>query len=132
MYVVADPDLVQKVQKQHEVIAFTPIITKFAARTANVSDHSLRAIEEDNFALTHASNDVLVQGLKPGENLDNMNRIMLTQLNESMQKLQPRSGGMKTIKFNEWLKESLASATTRSLYGPKNPYDDPEIVDAFW
>ncbi|KAH8180213.1 cytochrome p450 domain-containing protein [Sarocladium implicatum] len=115
-YIVTDPDLIQKIQKQHQVIAFTPLVNTFAARAANVTERSMRIIQQDNFAMTHVTNDVLVHGLKPGDNFDTMNRIMLNQINDLMLKLEPAEGETRTFFFNEWLKESLTTATTRALY----------------
>ncbi|KAI0157816.1 putative cytochrome P450 [Xylariaceae sp. FL1272] len=38
----------------------------------------------------------------------------------------------KNINLYEWLRIVITTATTRSVYGPMNPYEDPNIIDAFW
>ncbi|KAL2212819.1 putative cytochrome P450 [Sarocladium strictum] len=132
MYVVTDADLVLKIQKQHQTIAFPPLATAFSTRTAGTSQQAREAIEANDFHMLHKSNDVLVEALKPGENLDSMNRIMLGDIGKSIESLEPAAGESVRIKFNEWLKATLTRATTRSVYGPKNPYEREGVVDAFW
>lgn len=132
MYVVADADLVQKVQKQYQTIAFPPLAAAFSSRTAGTSQESFQEIIRDDYALVHVSNDILVEALKPGENLDSMNRIMLGDISRAIEDLEPPRGKSVKIEFNKWLRATLTRATTRSVYGPKNPYEDEGVVEAFW
>lgn len=132
MYVVTNADLVQKVQKQYDTVAFPPLAAAFSARTAGTSEASSQAMKRDNYALVHASNDILTDTLKPGENLDRMNRVMLGEIGRSIQALEPAHQKTVRIQFNKWLRETLTRATTRSMYGPKNPYEREGVYDAFW
>lgn len=61
-----------------------------------------------------------------------MNRSMIREVVKLFNQLQPDKGESKTPKLYTWLRDAITTATTRSVYGPMNPYDDPEIVDAFW
>ncbi|KAH7256024.1 putative cytochrome P450 [Fusarium tricinctum] len=132
MYVVTNADLVQKVQKQYDTIAFPPLAAAFSSRTAGTSEASSQAMKRDNYALVHVSNDILTDTLKPGENLDRMNRVMLGEIGRSIQALEPAHQKTVRIQLNKWLRETLTRATTRSMYGPKNPYEREGVYDAFW
>lgn len=132
IYVITNADLVQNVQKQYQAIAFPPLAAAFSSRTAGTSEASSQAMQRDNYALVHVSNDILTDTLKPGENLDRMNRVMLGDIGRSIQALEPAHQKTVRIQFNKWLRETLTRATTRSVYGPKNPYEDEGVYDAFW
>ncbi|KID93526.1 hypothetical protein MAJ_10515, partial [Metarhizium majus ARSEF 297] len=70
--------------------------------------------------------------LKPGSFLDDMNRVMVQEIAKSLDLLQPPEGESRRIGMNAWLKDTITTAATRSVYGPMNPYDDKAVADAFW
>lgn len=71
-------------------------------------------------------------GLKPGPQLDEMNRVMIQEIANSLDALQPAKGEARTVGLYTWLRDAITIATTRSVYGPMNPYEDKAIADAFW
>lgn len=138
MYVVTKPELIQSVQKQHKVLAFPPIEAKFADTVCGTSAEA-RAILEKNVngddgehGLSMESYAAMRDALKPGALLDDMNRVMIQEIAKSLDELEPPKGESRKIGMNAWLREAVTSATTRSVYGPMNPYDKKEIADAFW
>ncbi|XDG01572.1 hypothetical protein ABKA04_001187 [Annulohypoxylon sp. FPYF3050] len=138
MYVVTDPDLIQIVQKQHRLLAFPPIEAKFASKTCGASLEAQAILDKNvngddgDFGLSMESYATMRAGLKPGSQLDDMNRLMIQEIAESLDSLQPRRGESRRIGMYSWLRGAIATATTRSAYGPMNPYDDKAIADAFW
>ncbi|KAI1206943.1 cytochrome P450 [Annulohypoxylon truncatum] len=138
MYVVTDPELVQTVQKQHKILAFPPIEAKFASQVCGASLEAQAILnknvngDEGNFGLSMESYDAMRAGLKPGSQLDDMNRLMIQEIAKSLDSLQPRKGESRRIGMYSWLRDAITTATTRSVYGPMNPYDDKSIADAFW
>lgn len=71
--------------------------------------------------------------LKPGPLLNDMNRVMLQEIAKALDLLQPTNKGeSRKIGMYTWLRDAITTATTRSVYGPANPYNDKAIVDAFW
>ncbi|KAF2998690.1 hypothetical protein E8E14_003752 [Neopestalotiopsis sp. 37M] len=118
MYVVTKPELIQQVQKQHRTLAFPPIEAKFATV---VGGHGLSM---ETYAAMRAA-------LQPGPALDEMNRTMLAEINKSLYILAPVKD-KKEIGLFEWLRDNLTLATTRAVYGPRSPFDEKEICDAFW
>lgn len=138
MYVVTKPELIQTVQKQHKILAFPPIEAKFASTVCGASPEAQAILaknvngDEGDFGLSMESYAAMRAGLKPGSQLDNMNRSMIQEIAKALDLLEPARTQSKKIRLNAWLKDAITTATTRSVYGPMNPYDDTAIVDAFW
>jgi hypothetical protein len=138
MYVITKPDLVQTVQKLHKTLAFPPIVVKFSVAMCGPSPESQSKIthningDEGDLGLVTESHDAVDAGLRPGPNLDDMNRVMLAEIAKSLNQLQPPRGGTRRISMYSWLRDAITKATTRSVYGPMNPYEDKSVADAFW
>ncbi|KAF2970322.1 hypothetical protein GQX73_g3177 [Xylaria multiplex] len=138
MYVVTSPDLVQLVQKQHKTLAFPPIEAKFASTVCGTSQEAQSILaknvngDDGDFGLSMESYEAMRSALKPGSDLDDMNRSMIREVVKLFDQLQPAKGESKPLSMYGWLRDAITTATTRSVYGPMNPYDDPEIVEAFW
>jgi hypothetical protein len=80
---------------------------------------------------TEASHAFL-SGVQPGENLDATNRVMIQELCALLEHSELPTGPSKSIKLYAWLRKTLSTATTNSIYGAMNPYRDPDIIDAYW
>ncbi|KAF2155877.1 putative cytochrome P450 [Myriangium duriaei CBS 260.36] len=138
MYVVTSPDLIQQVQKQHKVLAFPPIEAKFAHIVCGTSRETNDIVsknvngDEGHHGLSMESYDVMRDALHPGPKLDDMNRAMINEMASAIDLLQPAEGEKRTFDIFAWLRDAMTLATTRSVYGPMNPYDDKVIADAFW
>ncbi|KAI5921260.1 cytochrome P450 [Camillea tinctor] len=138
MYVVTSPELIQTVQKLHKVLAFPPIEAKFASTVCGASREAQAILaqnvngDEGDFGLSMESYAAMRAGLKPGPDLDDMNRVMIQEIAKSLDILQPVKGESRKIGMYTWLRDAITTATTRSVYGPMNPYDDKAIADAFW
>jgi hypothetical protein len=138
MYVVTKPELIQIVQKQHKTLAFPPIEAKFASKVCGASLEAQAILDKNvngddgDFGLSMESYTAMRAALKPGSQLDDMNRVMIQEITKSLDMLQPAKGESKRIGMNTWLRDAITTATTRSVYGPMNPYDNKEIADAFW
>ncbi|KAI0023466.1 cytochrome P450 [Xylariomycetidae sp. FL0641] len=138
MYVITSPELIQKVQKQHKTLAFPPIEAKFASKVCGASREAQAILaknlngDEGDFGLSMDSYAAMRSALKPGPRLDDMNRVMIQEITDSLDSLQPAQGKSLTIGMYTWLRDAITTATTRSVYGPMNPYDDKSIAEAFW
>ncbi|GAB1316379.1 hypothetical protein MFIFM68171_06589 [Madurella fahalii] len=139
MYVVTKPELIQTIQKQHRVLAFPPIAAKFASTICGASSEAQAILaknvngDEGDFGLSMESYAAMRAALKPGHHLDDMNRVMIQEISKSLDLLQPtKTEGSRTIGMHAWLRDAITTATTRSVYGPMNPYDDKAIADSFW
>ena len=138
MYVVTKPELIQTVQKQHKILAFPPIEAKFASTICGASQEAQAILaknvngDEGDFGLSMESYAAMRAALKPGSQLDDMNRSMIQEIAKALDLLEPAKSQSKKIGLYGWSRDAITTATTRSVYGPMNPYDDKAIADAFW
>lgn len=132
------PELIQTVQRQHKILAFPPIEAKFASTVCGSSPEAQAILaknvngDDGDFGLSMESYAAMRTALKPGPQLDEMNRSMIREIMNALDSLQPSKAESKMIGMYAWLRDAITVATTRSVYGPMNPYDDKAIVDAFW
>lgn len=138
MYVVTRPDLIQLVQKQHKILAFPPIEAKFAATVCGIGPKTQAILDknvngdEGDFGLSVDSYKVIHSAMKPGPELDAMNRDMLSHVAAALDELCPEKSEARTVKMSAWLRDVITVATTKSVYGPLNPFNDKAVTDAFW
>ncbi|KAK1830673.1 cytochrome P450 [Podospora conica] len=139
MYVIAKPDLIRAAQKQHRILAFPPISAKFSTKICGSSPHAQTVIDASVFSDEGDSgiwvdiHDAMHAALRPGAPLDDMNRDMLKRITEALDELEHSSANApQTWHLNAWLKDAVTTATTRSVYGPRSPFEDKAVVDAFW
>ena len=139
LYVVNSIDLIGAVQRHHKTLAFPPIEAKMGRRMNGWSDEADKIImtnvngDDGDWGMSMESYQVMRSALTPGEELDAMNRVMIQNVAASMETLQPAKGdSTQTIELRKWLRHELTMATTNAVYGPQNPYADPEVENAFW
>ncbi|KAL9113445.1 MAG: hypothetical protein Q9227_002486 [Pyrenula ochraceoflavens] len=138
IYVVTKPELIQTVQKLHRTLAFPPIEAKFASKICGASLEAQTILnmnmngDDGDWGLSMESYAAMRAALKPGSQLDDMNRIMIQEISQSLNSLQPAKGKIQKINMYTWLRDAITIATTRSVYGPMNPFNDKAIADAFW
>lgn len=138
MYVVTKPELIQAVQKQYKTLAFPPIEAKFATKVCGASLKAQAILDKNvngddgDVGLSMESYAAMRAALKPGSELDDMNRAMIHEIASSLDLLEPAKGESRKFGMYGWLRDVITTASTRSVYGPMNPYDDKAIADAFW
>ncbi|KAK4169789.1 25-hydroxycholesterol 7-alpha-hydroxylase [Cladorrhinum sp. PSN259] len=140
MYIITKPELVHEALKQYKILAWPPIAIKFSAAVCGTGKETDKLLMDsvttgsgfaaEIFTTLHAA-------LKPGPNLDDMNRIMIGELARELDEIhQPPLAGERPwaprVSLYEWTRKLITVATTRSVFGPLNPYDDPENAKAFW
>jgi hypothetical protein len=138
MYVVTKPELIQAVQKQYKKLVFTSIEAEFTARACGTSAETKAILaknlngEEGDWGLSMESYQVMRVSLKPGAALDLMNRDMIREVSQFLDAQEPPAGSPKTFQLRAWIRQVVTMATTAAVFGPKNPYNDQALVDAFW
>ena len=137
MYIVTTPELIQSIQKQPQRLSFAPIKAKFANAICGTSKatHEILAKnlneEEGPWGLSHDTYAGMRAALTPGPALDQMNRVMIENIAQALDDLEPAPGSRR-VKLASWLRECITSATTNSVYGPENPFLREEVAESFW
>lgn len=146
MYVITKPELIQMVQKQHKTLAWPPITAKFSSSICGTSKETGNLMfnpdSSDDFGADKGmladAFSAIHEALTPGAQLDDMNRSMINEVAKILDQLQPGPiGGASrktttTVPLFAWVRDLITIATTKSAYGPLNPYNDPAIVKSFW
>ena len=60
-----------------------------------------------------------------------MNRAMAENMPRALDGLNTKDGSSK-INLWQWLQHAITLATTYAAYGPKNPFEDTDVENAFW
>lgn len=135
VYIVNSPDLVLAVQKQPKKLSFWFIEATFATGMAGLSKKAAKAIQE-NVHGDNGQSSLFMEGmmamhrdLRPGDALDQMTFVAVQKIAASMSELGTEDG--KPIELWNWVNHNFMASTTDSVYGPKNPFQDPEIAQAF-
>jgi len=136
--VVNSPELITAVQKS-KTLAFAPLEVQLARRLFRPSTHggnemtSNTNTEKGERGLYSDGIDTIHEALLPGPGLDEMNRIAVQNIAASCDRLDSRNGAPPVkIKLMQWLRHEITMATSNSVYGPMNPFKDPENEAAFW
>lgn len=133
IYVVNAPPLIQSVQRQIKTIAFAPIEARAAETVMGVGPEGNAIIgaetmrEDGSYLSTFVPS--LHPALSPGPGLDAINAAAVKVVATSLSKL--NEGGPMTVELFAWVRNQLFMATTESIYGPKNPFRDPELEKAW-
>ena len=132
LYVVNSTSLIPIVQRQFRTLAFTPIEAKAAADVMGAS-HTANEILAQNmtgdegYLMSFAK--AIHPALSPGAGLDSMNQVSVQVIAESLDGIRTRDS--MTVDLFEWIRHEVVFATTEAAYGPKNPFRDASIEDAW-
>ncbi len=135
VYVVNSPDLVLAVQRQPKKLSFWFLQVTFAVGMAGLSKEAAMALqdnvqgEDDRPSLFMDGMRATHKELKPCEGLDQLTLAAVQKLTQSMESFP--SNGPVQMDLWYWVSHAMIASTTDSVYGPKNPFRDPNIVDAF-
>ncbi|MCJ1391523.1 hypothetical protein MMC18_004387 [Xylographa bjoerkii] len=88
--------------------------------------------DDGDWGLSMDFNKVVYPALTPGAPLEAMNMITIASIAQSLDQLQAGGGTSTTIGLNRWIRHELTLAITDSVYGPRNPFKNRAIEDAFW
>jgi hypothetical protein len=64
-----------------------------------------------------------------GEGLNGMNRRMIRYLKEAFTRFPTQN---EPVDIYSWIRNAITVATTDAVYGPRNPYKNPEVEQGFW
>ena len=138
IYVVTSTELIGAVQRQPKILSFPPIGVKFAISLSGSSKEANKIAtnnmngDEGDWGLSMDFNKAVYPALSPGPHLEDMNRIMIPHIAESLEKLRMDKGKSRRITIGRWIRHELSIAITDSVYGPQNPFKDRAVEVAFW
>ncbi|MCJ1394809.1 hypothetical protein MMC18_007689 [Xylographa bjoerkii] len=136
IYVLNSPELVLSVQRLPKRMSFWFIEANFTAKLGGMSkeagDKLLKNLHDDQ-----EGPSVFLEGMKamhkatmPSEGVDQMVRVTAEMTSTDMSKLDLNPNARR-IDLWDWVQHTMTIATTQSIYGPRNPYLDPEVEYGF-
>jgi len=133
IYIINSLSLIPPLQRQIKTIAFAPIEAQAAATVMGVGPAgnaiigSEKMFDHDSYLSTFVPSTH--PALSPGSGLDELNGAAIRQISNSVGDL--ILNGPTTVDLFSWVRRELFMATTESIYGPKNPFRDATLVEAW-
>ncbi|KAJ8126329.1 hypothetical protein O1611_g7309 [Lasiodiplodia mahajangana] len=132
IYVINSPRLLLSAQSQTRTLSFTAVQTGIVANVLGVSKATNEIIIRD--ATSHKGylmsfSKYIHPTLSTGSGLHGMNRRSMQVMTESLNTL---AGKEKTVALFQWIRHELLMATTEAVYGPKNPFRDADMEQAWY
>ncbi|KAI0891994.1 cytochrome P450 [Annulohypoxylon nitens] len=133
LYVVNSISLIPVVQRQFRTLSFTAIEAAVAKNVIGVSKRtddiiSSNLTDDEGYLMTFAK--YIHPTLSAGSSLDAMNRRAVQVIADSLEKW--AENGPTNVKMFHWIRHELVKVTTESVYGPHNPFQDPEMEKAWY
>lgn len=132
MYIVNSPSLITSIQAQFRALSFTALEANIAANLLGCEKSTIdiigRDVNKDGGYLM--SFPKYVHGaLSAGPALDAMNRRAIQVIAGSLDTWAQKK--TTEIQLWQWVRHELLMASTEGVYGPKNPFRDPEMEKAW-
>ncbi|KUI74212.1 5-beta-cholestane-3-alpha,7-alpha-diol 12-alpha-hydroxylase [Cytospora mali] len=134
MYVVNSLSLIPPLQRQYKTVAFAPIEAQAAATVMGVGPAgnaiigSDKMFDDDSYLSTFVPS--VHPALSPGPGLDAINSAAVRHIVDSLEELS--GNGPTVIEMFSWVRRKMFQATTEAIYGPKNPFRDPALEQAWY
>jgi hypothetical protein len=136
--VINDPKLIGVVQRQYKTLSFQAVEDRLSHKMFKLSpitkELQKREAEAWRNGPAHVPSPAREQfkPLAPGKDLDDMNRIMLKSLEESMDDWVPQGAQSRRTHLFEWVKDVLFVPTTNGVFGPESMYRDAAARQKYW
>lgn len=120
------------IQRNHKVISFDPFVTAAANRMGGITGEGLKLLQEKQNG-GGGVNEEIITAMHPallGTALDVMNKKMILGLCSSVDAL--LDYGDSPLDLYAWCTGSITIASSRAVWGPKNPLESENLRSAFW
>ncbi|KAI0470471.1 cytochrome P450 [Xylariaceae sp. FL0804] len=131
IYIVNATELIPVVQKQWKNISFAAMSAD-AGPLVGLSKEGCEILRKDITSEHGFSNSWpkhIIPALGPGEELDAINRKAVEIYSTEMDSL--RAQGPVKVGLWQWSRRMMLIATCEAVWGPQNPYRDPEVAEAW-
>ncbi|EEH06308.1 conserved hypothetical protein [Histoplasma capsulatum G186AR] len=134
IYIINSPALIPQLQRLIKTISFCPIEAQAADVVMGVGPEgnaiigSDKMLDNDSYLSTFVPS--IHPGLAPGPGLNTISSTAARGLSESLENLS--KSGPTTVDLYSWVRGEAFKAITESIYGPKNPFRDPALEEAWY
>lgn len=124
IYVVNAPQLIQAVQNKSQANTFVPTLLDFGMLFSGLNNNSKKILAQAYGIHGNGFTQSVHKHLSSGMDLLAATRTAINRLSASVPNSCTTS---KEAGLCETLRHQLTLAVTGAIYGPENPYDDPDI-----
>jgi hypothetical protein len=132
IYVVASPPFVTMIERQVENFWFLDMSIEAMIRINGMSAEAQNTMRSnlnprDQIGMAATLSKLTHRGLSQGFVADALMRDTTVKLNAFSNEAMPKEANMGLYK---WIESLLATALTDDMYGPRNPFRKPGIIQA--
>ncbi|KAL9593773.1 MAG: hypothetical protein Q9219_007394 [cf. Caloplaca sp. 3 TL-2023] len=134
IYILNSTKLIAAIERQPKVISFWHVEASAIGRIAGLRPEahetvSMNVGDPDSFWLKGLR--AIHHAMAPG---DGINTMLLEAARTSAETLRQFDipGGHKRVNLWDWVSHEITLSHTNAVYGPRNPYKDPQVETAFW
>ncbi|KAH9908578.1 cytochrome P450 [Xylariomycetidae sp. FL2044] len=132
MYIVNAPELLPALQKQWRTISFAAIAAD-AGKAVGISKEGREIMRHDltnehSFSVSWPK--YTAPSIAPGRDLDAMIRRSIEIYTAETKRLRGLGGPIK-VSLGRWSREMMLKSTSEAVWGPHNPYRDPDVAEAW-
>lgn len=124
IYVVNTPHLIQVVQNKVNLSTFVPTLLDFGMLFSGLNAKSKKTLVQAYGVHGNGFTQSVHKHLSSGPNLHAATRTAVDRLTTSVRN---NLATGEQVGLYETIRHQLTLAVTGAIYGPENPYDDPEI-----
>lgn len=136
VYIINSADLAASVQRNPLKISFWQVENVFTGTLVGLSSSASKVLAA-NFHSNDGHPSYSREGisnvhatLRSGEELNTTTKVALELLVSTLEKLGPKITG--PVDLQQCITGALMTSVTGSVFGPQNPYRDPEVTRSFW
>ncbi|POS70492.1 hypothetical protein DHEL01_v211110 [Diaporthe helianthi] len=133
MYIVNSASLITSIQAQFRALSFTAIEANIAANLLGCKKETVDIIGRDvnkDHGYLMSFPKYVHSALSAGPALDAMNRRAIQVIAGSLDAWSKKK--TTEIQLWKWVRHELLMASTEGVYGPKNPFRDPTMEEAWY
>lgn len=121
-------------QRQVRILDFAPLEASVATNVMGASPEARKILVREmegvgKFAYPILFSKAIHPAVTPGPKLDAMNRVSIHTVAERVEILASQTP--VTLKLFEWVQKEITHATTEAVYGPKNPFREARLREAY-
>ena len=130
IYVATDVALISEMHRKSKTLQFGPYVERFEARVCGVSKAGTAVLTKpgDEATLFEKMTRLLHTDLAQGSELNGANKQLTRHIQSALDRF-PTSP--TKVRLLEWLRYEMSIGTCRAIWGPENPVNCREMVDAF-
>ncbi|KAF2009659.1 cytochrome P450, partial [Aaosphaeria arxii CBS 175.79] len=128
-YVITSPALIHAAQRQANALNFGPVARDFGFLFSGLLKSSQETLIKAYAAEGNGFTNIIHENLKPGDYLGSVSKDALIALKSTLPSMLDAPKGHTDL--YDSIRRPLTLALTDALYGPHNPFRDPQ-VEADW